>query len=106
MNQYQNPLRVRLAQELRHNRPLQGCRFDPTGRFVFAGGEDNTVSRWDLASGTRVALTGHRSWIRALAFQEDRVFSGDYNGRVLTWTAGAANPTPVNTLEAHDGWVR
>ena len=34
-----NPQRTRLVQELRHNSPLLGCRFDPTGRYVFAGAQ-------------------------------------------------------------------
>src|SRR5262245_37163148 len=63
-----NPARTRLAQELRHNSPLFSCRFDPAGRFVFAGAQDNAIHRWELATSRRVALTGHRSWVRALAF--------------------------------------
>ena len=59
---------TRLAQELRHTSPLFSCRFDPSGRFVFAGAQDNTIHRWELATSHRVGLVGHRSWIRALAF--------------------------------------
>jgi len=98
--------RTRLVQELRHNQPLLGCRADPSGRFVFAGGQDNLVHRWELATGNRVALTGHRSWIRALAFQGERLISADYTGQVMVWPATAAAPTPEWTLNAHRGWVR
>ena len=103
-----DPARTRMVQELRHNSPLLGCRFDPTGRFVFAGAQDNTIQRWELSGGQRVSLEGHRSWSRALAFQASnrKLISGDYAGRVLIWPFDAATPTPERTVEAHRGWVR
>ena len=100
------PTRTRLRQELRHTSPLLGCRFDPEGRFVFAGAQDNTLQRWELATGRRVALAGHRSWVRALAFQGGRVFSGDYQGKILARSVTAETPAPEATLDAHRGWVR
>ncbi len=102
------PRRTRMVQELRHNSPLLGCRFDPTGRFVFAGAQDNTIQRWELAGGRRVALEGHRSWVRALAFHapSGALISGDYAGRVLVWPADAAAPAPQRAIVAHQGWVR
>jgi WD40 repeat protein len=103
-----DPTRTRLVQELRHNSPLLGCRFDPTGRFVFAGAQDNTIQRWELAGGQRVALEGHRSWVRGLAFHaaDRKVISGDYAGQVLIWPLDAATPRPERTIDAHRGWVR
>src|SRR5947209_14146569 len=80
-----DPTRTRLIQELRHNSPLLGCRFDPSGRFVFAGAQDNTIQRWELTTGLRTEFAGHRSWLRAFAFQGGRLFSGDYNGKILIW---------------------
>jgi WD40 repeat protein len=103
-----DPTRTRMVQELRHNSPFLGCRFDPSGRFVFAGAQDNTIQRFELSGGQRVALEGHRSWVRALAFQgrDRKLFSGDYAGRLLVWSLDAATPTPERTIEAHRGWVR
>jgi WD40 repeat protein len=104
-----NPTRTRLAQELRHNSPLFSCRFDPTGRFVFAGAQDNAIHRWELATSRRVALAGHRSWIRGLAFlaEQRQLVSAGYDGRLLWWQADAENPTPLRTVEdAHRGWIR
>ncbi len=74
-----DPTQVKMAQELKHASPLVGCRFDPTGRFVFAGAQDNTIQRWELAGGKKAALVGHKSWVRALAFatKEKLLFSGD-----------------------------
>src|SRR5262245_43897733 len=100
------PTRTRMVQELRHNSPLLGCRFEPGGRFVFAGAQDNTIQRWELDGARKTALEGHRSWIRALAFRGNRLFSGDYAGRVLVWQFDAAAPAPERTINAHRGWVR
>jgi len=103
-----DPTQVKMAQELKHASPLVGCRFDPSGRFVFAGAQDNTIQRWELAGGKKTALAGHKSWVRAFAFaaKEKLVFSGDWAGRVLAWPIEADAPAPVRTIEAHKGWVR
>lgn len=103
-----DPTKTKQAQELKHTSPLFGCRFDPTGRFVFAGAQDNSVHRWELATGKRATLDGHKSWVRGLAFSDGgkTLWSAGYDGRVIAWDAAADNPTPRITLSAHDGWVR
>ena len=103
-----DPTQVKMTQELKHTSPLVGCRFDPSGRFVFAGAQDNTVVRWELTTGKKTALAGHKSWIRAFAFaaKEKLVYSGDWAGRILAWPSEAAAPTPIRGIDAHKGWVR
>ena len=103
-----DPTRTRLVQELRHNSPFISCRFDPTGRFVFAGAQDNTIQRFALADGGRLAFEGHRSWVRAIAFHapSGKLISGDHAGDVLVWSIDAAAPSPERTIAAHRGWVR
>lgn len=103
-----DPARTRMVQELRHDSPLLSCRFDPSGRFVFAGAQDNKVVRWELAGGRKVLLEGHPSWVRALAFHAEgrKLFSGDYAGRLLTWPLDADAPRPERAVTAHRGWVR
>src|SRR5262249_26421968 len=130
-----DPAKTHLVKEYKHTSPLVGCRLDPSGKFVFAGAQDNSVVRWHLDSGKKTVLTGHKSWVRALAFApltlsspprgergekkslsplggEGRVrgnkllFSGDWTGRVLVWPADAEQPAAGRTLEAHRGWVR
>ncbi len=68
MNPPADPTAARLERELKHPRPLIGCRFDPSGRFVFASSEDDTIQRFDLLTGAKTALLGHKSWVRGLAF--------------------------------------
>ena len=103
-----DPTKTRQVQELKHGSPLLSCRFDSSGRFVFAGAQDSTIQRWDLASGAKAALSGHASWVRALAFVpgERLLIGGDYHGRVLAWPLEAEAPKPLWSIEAHDGWVR
>jgi WD40 repeat protein len=102
------PARTRMALELRHNAPLLACRFDPAGRFVFASSQDNTIQRWDLADRAKVTFTGHRSWVRGLAFltQPRKLLSTDYNGKIIVWPSDNATPQAERIIDAHAGWVR
>jgi WD40 repeat protein len=63
-----DPTAARSEAELKHTRPLIGCRFDPSGRFLFASSEDNAILRFDLITGAKTALIGHESWVRGMAF--------------------------------------
>lgn len=103
-----DPMQARQVLELKHKSPLVGCRFDPTGRFVFAGSEDNTIQRWELATSKKTTLIGHKSWIRALAFlpEQKQLVSGDYQGQMLFWNLEDETPAPLRTIDAHDGWLR
>lgn len=90
------------------------CRVDPTGRYVFVGGTDHTIQRWEIASGTKTLFTGHTNWVSTLGFSPDgaTLYSGSYDGRVISWDAAAVEPKPVRVIEAHKGdkphlgWVR
>ena len=63
-----DPLTSRVERELKHTRGLIGCRFDPSGRFLFASAEDDSVQRYDLLTGAKTAFAGHESWVRGMAF--------------------------------------
>jgi WD40 repeat protein len=137
---------TRIVLELKHNSPLIGCQFDPSGRFLFAGTQDNSILRYDFVSGRKTVLSGHASWVRGLAFvgtasktvavsqraamavpldqtaafnllgsvatsmphpaESFSLVSGDYHGKVCWWDGVAEKPTPIRTVDAHDGWVR
>ena len=103
-----DPTQVHVAGQWKHTRPLTACRFDPTGKFVFTGAEDYTVQRWNLKDEKPVLLSGHESWVRAMAFSPDgqTLYTGGYDGQLLTWPATADAPTPSRKTAAHDGWVR
>lgn len=103
-----DPALTYVAAEWEHSSPLVACRFDPLGRYVFAGAEDMTVQRFALADGAKTAFAGHESWVRALAFVDggETLVSGGYEGRLIWWPAAAAEPKPARTVEAHVGWLR
>ncbi len=68
MNSPIDPLATRILVEFKHNSPLIGCRFDPSGRYLFASAQDNSILRFDVLTGKKVAFTGHQSWVRGIAF--------------------------------------
>ncbi len=103
-----DPKQAHVAQELPAEAPLMACRFDPTGKYVFASAENRTIQRWDLASGQRIALAGHNSWIFALALTNDgqTLISAGGDDTLIWWPAAAEAPQPANQVRAHDGWIR
>ena len=54
--------KTHVESDFKHERPLMSCRFDPSGRFCFAGSQDYQVWRWTLDDGKTVdALMQHES---------------------------------------------
>lgn len=102
-----------ITREWKHTAPLLGCRFDPTGRYVFASSFDFTIQRWDLQDDLHTPFAGHQSWLRGIGFSTDGqfVYSAGYDGKLCFWET-AATPTdaepvkPIREIDAHDGWVR
>jgi WD40 repeat protein len=74
---------------------------------VFAGSEDDSVLRWDLATGAKVALTAHESWAHALASSPDgeTFLTGGCDGRLIWWPTSAEKPEPIRVIDAHRGWI-
>ena len=116
-----DPEKAHVAVELKHGKPLIACRFDPTGRYVFGSGEDETIRRWDLTAtaGEPVAFAGHEGWAFALAVSSDgrTLLTGGTDGRIIWWPAtaggqaaradkGKDTPRPIRVRDAHQGWVR
>ncbi|MDP6445348.1 MAG: hypothetical protein QGG36_30275 [Pirellulaceae bacterium] len=92
----------------KHNSPIVGCRFDPTGRYVFFGAQDSRVWRWDWAAGKKVELKGHGSWVRGIAFTPDgqTMLTGGYEGKLIWWSLQGDAPTQLRAVDAHEGWIR
>jgi WD40 repeat protein len=95
-----NPTSARIEREFKHPSPLVGCRFDPSGRFLFASPQDNSILRYDLLTGAKVTLAAHQSWVRGLAFVSagpagaDELATWERARRGLPAVAGFAAGTP------------
>ncbi|NBO91972.1 MAG: hypothetical protein EBV06_06620 [Planctomycetia bacterium] len=100
------PEQARPGESVQHTSPLIGARFSPTGEYVIAGTQDNSLIRWNPAKKTKDALVAHKSWVRALAFVGKLLFSGDWAGRLIAWNYADAKPAPVWDRNAHLGWLR
>lgn len=103
-----NPEKTALVREYKHSRPLTACHWEPQGRFIYFGAEDNLIHRFELASGQVVSLAAHDSWVRAFGSSPDGEFlyTGGYDGRLIAWPALVEKPEPLRAQEAHAGWIR
>jgi WD40 repeat protein len=67
----------------------------PDGKWLAAGGGDQTIHVWDLPARREVRqLHGHRAAVYALAFSPDgqRLVSGGYDGTVRFWNLTPTTP--------------
>jgi hypothetical protein len=103
-----DPAKTRKTAEYKHSRPLTACYWEPKGRYLFFGAEDNLIHRYDVAAKTALPLAAHDSWVRAFAATPDgeTLLSGGYDGRLVWWPATADKPAPQRVVDAHAGWVR
>lgn len=99
-----NPIQIA---EHRHDAPLLCCTFDPTGRFVLAGGRDHSVLCLDVTAGTTNRLEGHESWVAcAVSSGADLVLTADCAGRVMAWDCRAEQPKLRWSIEAHANTIQ
>jgi WD40 repeat protein len=98
--------KTHLYNEINIGSPLISCRYEPKGRFVFAGAQDFHVWRWDHAAGKKMQLKGADAWVRAIAFSLDgkTMLTGGYDGRLLWWPIDGDKP--ARAIDAHHGWVK
>lgn len=87
-------------------------RFSPCGQFLFGGGYDATIRRWDMTIDEPQLLgpiVGHRGWVQAIGFapKGDTLYSADSWGTICAWPYRDEDASPAWKIEdAHDGWVR
>jgi hypothetical protein len=103
-----DPKQARQTQKLTHPRGLLNCRFDAEGQWLWAGGEDNAIHRFDWITGAKETFAGHKSWVGALAFLGETTpfVSGGYEGQLLFWDTLAGKGAPTRTIDAHKGFLR
>jgi len=98
-----------VAAEFDHTAPLITCRFDPTGKFVFATAEDRAILRWDLADPKKkTVFSAHDSYVWAVALSKDgqTLVSAGGDDTLIWWPATAEKPEPQRKVTAHKGWIR
>ena len=102
-----------IAHDIEIGSPLISCRFDPSGKFVFAGAQDFRVWRWPMAAAAeeKTELVTD-SWVRGMTFADagKTLITGGTDGRLLWFPAsGKAKDEklpPSREIKAHDGWIR
>lgn len=101
-----DPAKTRSLGEHKHDAPLLACAFDPTGRFVLAGGRDRSVVCLDVAAGKIDRLEGHETWVGSVVRAgKDLVLTADFAGRVIAWDCSGDHPTLRWNIEAHAGTI-
>ena len=103
-----DPVGAKPLADWEHASKLLCCRVDPTGTYVVAGGIDQAIQRWHIATGSKTTLLGHENWVRTLGFSPDgqRLYSGGYDGRWIAWDIASEVPKPLKVVDAHRGWLR
>jgi WD40 repeat protein len=87
-------------------------RFSPCGQFLFGGGYDASIRRWDMTTDEPQLLApivGHRGWVQAIGFAAngETLYSADSWGTICAWPYRDEDATPTWKIEdAHDGWIR
>lgn len=95
-------------------RGLMACRFDPTGKYLYATAENRSIYRWDLAAAAKdpklkpAAFSGHESWMFDLAVTADgqTLITAGGDDHLIWWPATAEAPAPIRKVKAHEGWIR
>lgn len=94
------------------DRQMCVTRFSPCGKYLFAGGYDASIRRWDMTGAEPQSLgpiNGHHGWVQWLEFQPsgDLLLSADSWGGLRATRYADDKPTAAWSHEqAHDGWIR
>ena len=81
--------------------------FSPDGRLIAATGDGNVVRFWDATTGALLqTLDGHGNYISHVVWLDnDRVISGDWQGKVILWARQASGGVAAAQSWATGGQV-
>ncbi|MFK4149741.1 hypothetical protein [Streptomyces sp. NPDC004065] len=89
-----------------HDDAVSEAAFSPDGTLATVS-RDRTVVLWDVSARRKLAtLTGHRTWLRAVAFSPDgrTLATGGNDGKLVLWNVAARKPSAV--LPGHAGQIK
>ncbi|MGV9248992.1 nSTAND1 domain-containing NTPase [Streptomyces sp. NPDC003710] len=89
-----------------HDDAVSEAAFGPDGTLATVS-RDRTVALWDVSARRKLAtLTGHATWLRAVAFSPDgrRLATGGNDGKLVLWDVAARKPSAV--LPGHRGQIK
>lgn len=103
-----DPAKAVLGAAVKYGAPLLAARFAPAGDTVIATAQDFAVLHWTVGKPELQRRIGHTSWVRAIAFssQHQLLLTGDYHGQLLLWPLADLDAKPIQSIPAHDGWLR
>ena len=106
-----DPTKFREIHNVGLGRALLTCQFDPSGKFVAAGGMTPQVTTAPLTEGkfgTATHVVGNRGWVASLAFHPagGQLFTSDYTGLLRSWALPLTSDTPAWSQPAHKSWIR
>lgn len=97
-----DPTKTKQLAEHKHEAPLLCCAFDPSGRFVLAGGRDRKLACLDVATSAKADLEGHESWVgNAVRAGAELVLTADFAGTVIAWDCTGDSPQQRWKISAH-----
>ncbi|MDA1015068.1 MAG: hypothetical protein O3A00_11535, partial [Planctomycetota bacterium] len=105
-------IEVKQLRKIDTDRQVCRIRFSPCGKFLFGGGYDSIIRRWDMSTDEAIPLesiAGHRGWVQSVIFSPDgeTLFSVDSWGQLAAWPYQDKQPQPKWKVDAaHDGWIR
>jgi len=98
--------KAKLFVQLGHTTGVLSLAYSPDGRTVAAGGWDNNIKLWVVASGRELrTLRGHSDWVNSVTFSPDgrTLVSGSNDKTLKLWDV--ASGRELRTLRGHSNWV-
>jgi WD40 repeat protein len=106
------PIAPKELKKIATDRQVCLIRYSPCGQFLFGGGYDSMIRRWDMSADEPKMLDpipGHRGWVQAIEFAStgDALYAVDSWGMLSArnYREGAEKPL-WSVQSAHDGWIR
>jgi WD40 repeat protein len=89
-----------------HKDSLRSIRFAPDGKRIVSGSGDNSISVWEVDSGTQLMqLKGHKHIVTSISFSFDglRILSGSFDKSIRIWDATSG--IEIMQLNGHQDYV-